>query len=78
MIIYNKEVYIMNERREVIMKDGNKGWLLGIFQYGSIYSDEGVEPLAVIEMEDGTIFDACSLSGFTFKKGGKLHDNWKE
>lgn len=58
----------MTERRKVILKDGKKGWLLGIFQYGSIMDEDGAEPLAVIEMEDGTIFDAHSLSGFSFVK----------
>lgn len=56
----------MNNRRKIVLKDGKSAWLLGIFQYGSVYTDEGAEPLAVIEMEDGTIFDAHSLGGFTF------------
>jgi len=63
------------ERREVALKNGDKGWLLGIFQYGSTTNDEGTEPLAVIEMEDGTIWDRCSLSGFRFVKEGESHDN---
>lgn len=61
----------MNKRRKVNLKNGEKGWLLGIFQYGSMTNDVGAEPLAVIEMEDGTIWDACSLSGFTFTKEGE-------
>lgn len=57
---------MLNERRKIILKDGTKGWLLGIFQYGSVHTDEGAEPLAVIELEDGTIRDAITLTSCHF------------
>lgn len=56
----------MLERRKVIMRNGQKGYLLGIFQYGSAMTEEGTEPLAVIEMEDGSIESAVTLSQFHF------------
>lgn len=56
--------HLKYDGRKVMMKDGSRGFLIGIFQYGSMMDETGTEPLAVIEMEDGSIRDAVSLSGF--------------
>lgn len=58
----------MQKRRKVITNDRLEGYLIGIFQYGSVMDDHGAEPLAVIEMADGSIRDAVSLTGFRFAK----------
>ena len=64
----------MNERRKVVMRNGQEGYLIGIFQYGSMVDENGTEPLAVIEMADGSINDAVSLSGFRFVTEGDSND----
>lgn len=61
-----KLVKPMNKRRKVRMKNGRGGYLIGIFQYGSLMDEHGTEPLAVIEMADGSIEDAVSLTSFHF------------